>query len=523
MIKLMDSSLRDGGNVNNWEFGKKTISGIIKNLIEAKIDIIELGYLRDVQYSENITLYNTVSEAIHNVPLDKGNSEFSLMVQEDKWDWSKLEDCTGEIKHIRVSFHKTDIEEGLNLCLLVKAKGYICHCNPINIMGYNDAELLELIGRINGVSPEYFTIVDTFGSMKIDDLKRIDALLQNNLKSEIKIATHLHENLGLAYSLAQEFIGYFENKRDLFVDSSLLGIGRVPGNLCQELMVAYMINEKRATYEINPIYDAIDDFVAKIKKKHPWGYALPYALSATYNLHRTYAEYLVEKGKLKTRDICAILNSIIPSERVIFNQKYIEDLYKKYVDVDADDANDISALKKLLPSKVLILAPGRTIKKERSRVENFINNNNCFTISVNFDGDYVKPDLYFYTNPKRYSYDSENLNPEQIIATSNMLRESVNAKYVINYARFIKHNGKQSIDSVLMLIKLLKTAEVKDIYIAGFDGFTEKEMHYDSMLDNDYMDSYEYDTVKNILDWYAGDIQIKYITSSAYDNEGVNS
>lgn len=520
MIKLIDSSIRDGGNVNNWEFGKRTIKGIIKNLIEARIDIVELGYLRDGEYSDDFTLYNSVSEAKKNIPTDRGRSEFSLMVQEDKWDWSKLEECSGEINHIRVSFHKTDIEEGLDLCRLVRKKGYICHCNPINIMGYDDIELLELIAKINKVKPEYFTIVDTFGSMKIDDLKRIESLLQNNLLDEIKVAAHLHENLGLAYSLAQEFIGYFENKRDLFVDASLLGIGRVPGNLCQELMVAFMINEKKSSYEIDPIYDAIDDFIANIKRKHPWGYALPYVLSATYNLHRTYAEYLVSKGKLKTKDIRMILNSIIPSERVIYNQAYIEDLYNKYVDVYVDDEMDISALKQIFFDKrVFIVAPGQSIKKERKTIEKFLQCNDCYKISVNFDGDYVKPNMFFYTNPKRYSYDAENTNTDYVIATSNLLKESVNAHYVINYAQISNHNGRQSMDSVLMLIKLLQKIGVKEIYIAGYDGFVEKEMHYDSTLDNDYTDAYDYDMVKGILDNYARDISINYVTRSVYCND----
>ena len=93
MIKLMDSSIRDGGNVNDWKFGKRVIDGIIKNLVESKIDIIELGYLKDVTYTESKTLYNTVSEAKNNIPTYVGRTEFSLMVQEYKWYWNKLELC----------------------------------------------------------------------------------------------------------------------------------------------------------------------------------------------------------------------------------------------------------------------------------------------------------------------------------------------------------------------------------------------------------------------------------------------
>lgn len=520
MIKLMDSSIRDGGNVNDWNFGKRVINGIIKDLVEAKMDIIELGYLKNVTYSEDKSLYNTVTEAKNNLPENKGRSEFSLMVQEDKWDWDKLERCDGSIKHIRVSFHKTDVDEGLELCKKVMDYGYTCHCNPINIMGYNDIELLELISKINRVNPEYFTIVDTFGSMSLDDLKRIESLLQNNLSQNMKISAHLHENLGLAYSLAQEFISYFESKRDMFIDASLFGIGRIPGNLCQELIMSYLIRERNADYDINPVYDAIDDFIVSIKKKNPWGYALPYSLSAIYNLHRTYPEYLMEKGKLRTKDIKAILNSIIPSERVIYNQKYIEDLYQKYIDVDADDGKTKENLSKLLKNEsVMIVAPGKSIKNEKKRIEDFIRENKCIIISINFDGDYIHSDYSFYTNPKRYAYDAEKVDPEHNISTSNLLRDSVKAKYIVNYGRLSRHQGIYSDDSVLMLINLLSELEVKQVFLTGFDGFFSQDEHFDESLDNGYSNKNDFELIKGVINYYSKRMKINYITRSVYKND----
>lgn len=520
MIKLMDSSIRDGGNVNDWEFGKRVIDGIIKNLVESKIDIIELGYLKDVTYTESKTLYNTISEAKNNIPAYVGRTEFSLMVQEDKWDWKNLELCDGVIKHIRVSFHKTDIQKGLELCKKVIAYGYVCHCNPINIMGYNDKELLELIDSINEIMPDYFTIVDTFGSMKLDDLRRIESLLHNNLDLKIKVSIHLHENLGLAFSLAQEFISYFENKRDLFVDSSLYGIGRIPGNLCQELVIDYLNSEKQGDYDIDPVYDAIDDFIISIKEKQPWGYALPYALSATFNLHRTYPEYLMKKGKLRTKDIKAILKSIIPSERVIYNEKYIEDLYQKYIDMDADDSMTQKELENLLKGEnIIIVAPGDSISKEREKIERYLSKNKGIIISVNFDGNYINPDFYFYTNPKRYGYDCENIDLEKVIATSNLLKNSVKARYIVNFTRISKHKGVYNEDSVLMLIKLLIGVGVKKIALAGFDGFSGKVNHFDASMDNSYCEKDNNLEVKHAFALYADKVSMEFITRSFYQKD----
>ena len=39
-IRLLDCTLRDGGYINQWDFGEKTIKSIISRLIEAGTDII---------------------------------------------------------------------------------------------------------------------------------------------------------------------------------------------------------------------------------------------------------------------------------------------------------------------------------------------------------------------------------------------------------------------------------------------------------------------------------------------------
>ena len=517
-IKLIDSSLRDGGNVNDWNFGRRVLHGIIENLSEGGIDVIELGYLKNTEFDNNRNLYNTVAEAKTIIPEKDNNQEYSVMVQEDKWDWKHLEPCDGIIKHIRVSFHKYDIYEGLELCRLVKKYGYICHCNPINIMGYNDKELLDLIDKVNQISPSVFTIVDTFGSMTIDDMKRINSLLQNNLLETVRISAHLHENLGLAYSLALEFVSYFENKRDIYIDASLNGIGRIPGNLCLELIMNYLNREKNAFYNINYIYDAIDDFIAKIKSEHPWGYAVPYALSAMYNLHRTYPEFLMEKGTLKTKDIRTILESINPEEKVIFNQKYIQALYDNYQDVNIDDIDTLKMLKKIFKrKKIFILAPGESILHWENEIVNIIKRHNCIVVSVNFNHDFIPSDYVFFTNTKRYSYERKNINKEKLIITSNLLHQKIPAKYIVNYYKVSNIDGKRTTDSVLCLLNLLQSAECSKRYIAGFDGFRDKKNHFDVALDNSYHDPSHEIHVKDILEKHFCNMDLEYVTPTIYN------
>ena len=51
-VKILDCTLRDGGYVNEWKFGKKAIKHILFNLAKSNTDIIECGFLTNKPYDE---------------------------------------------------------------------------------------------------------------------------------------------------------------------------------------------------------------------------------------------------------------------------------------------------------------------------------------------------------------------------------------------------------------------------------------------------------------------------------------
>lgn len=197
----------------------------------------------------------------------------------------------------------------------IKELGYKVSINPINIMGYSDKDLLWIFEQVNEIHPWQFSIVDTFGSMRRRDLERIVSMADHNLAPDIRLALHLHENMALSFCLAQEFLDK-HLRRDLAVDGSLMGMGRIPGNLPIELIADYMNEYFGGHYNIDDLMDAIQDHIAPIKGNCAWGYTPAYFLSAKFNLHRNYAEHYLGKGDLTNRDINHILAAIAPNKRL---------------------------------------------------------------------------------------------------------------------------------------------------------------------------------------------------------------
>ena len=327
-LKLLDCTLRDGGYVNDWNWGYHTARAIIRFLTKAKVDFVEVGFLRNVDgYNEDVTVCNTIEELNRLLPENVGNTKYSAMAMRSNYDIGKLCPYSGRgIEMIRITAHDYDIEEGMDFARQVKEKGYKLSINPINIMGYSDERILWILKQVNSIQPYQFSIVDTFGSMKRRDLDRIVSLVDNNLDKNIRVALHLHENMSLSCCLAQQFVDKHLN-RPVAIDGSLLGMGRIPGNLPIELIADYLNDYADSAYDIDYMMDAIQEYIEPIKGKTEWGYTPAYFLSARFNLHRNYAEYYLKKGDLTNRDINHILAGFDREKATAFDEVYANDKY----------------------------------------------------------------------------------------------------------------------------------------------------------------------------------------------------
>lgn len=520
-ITLLDCTLRDGGHLTNNYFGKDVIYDIVKKLIATKVDVIEVGFLKDCEFDPDYARYNNVAEAMSVLPEKPNGVKYALLTQEDQYNDSKLEECNGDIEVVRVSFHDYDIQEGLDCAARIAQKGYKVYINPINLLGYSQEQVIELVKKVNAIHPYGFTIVDTFGSMRKNDLLRLYYLIDNLLTSDINLAVHLHENLSLSYSLAQQFVEIKSPTRDITIDGSLYGMGRVPGNLCIELIMEHLNYTCGANYNVDPAHDAIDAYIADFKKEFNWGYSCAYALSAQHKVHRTFAEHLLKKGKLCTKQINQILSMIEPSRRTKWDEAYIESLYAKYQDQMYDDTEDISQLENALKGKeVLLIAPGASIISNADEIVKFISNNDVVTICTNFMWDKCAPDYMFFTNFQRWeNYGNSETSGKKII-TSNLINDNIQSDYVVNYSDYAYSLNKLFDNCGVMLMNLMKKLAVKRIYLAGFDGFKgENDFYRDHMAIND-SDKYalNYD-VAEIIGSLRTQVPVQFLTPSLYERE----
>ena len=479
-VKLLDCTLRDGGYVNNWRWGFDSAREIIRTLTRAGTDIVEVGFLRNVeQYDPDVTVCNTIEELNRLLPEDPRHTMYSGMAMRSNYDISKLSEYSGRgIEMIRITAHDYDIREGMDFAREVKARGYKLSINPINIMGYSDRDILWILDQVNAILPYQFSIVDTFGSMRRRDLERIVSLVDHNLDPSIRVGLHLHENMALSFCLGAGVhrqapaAGYHRGRQPD-------GHGADSRQPAIELVADYMNEVLGSHYDIDELMDAIQDYIAPMKGETQWGYTPAYFLSARFNLHRDYAEHYLAKGDLTNRDINHILSVFDRSKATAYDPAYADRLYAEYQGRRVDDAAALEELKAAFAGKqVLVLAPGATLADPdtQSRLNALRADGADAVISANFVPGFLTPDFAFFTNSKRL--DKMGAFPCPAILTSNLRPEQPPEHCtVVGYDRLAGAFAQGS-NSVVMLLRLLSLCGASRVLLAGADGYVEGQPSY---------------------------------------------
>lgn len=537
-IDVLDCTLRDGGRIIDCAFGRDAIIGIGKKLKLAGINIIEVGFLRDcVNYDGNSTFFASVSEAnqvvyqiCSSIPIS--NEKYVLFMDYGLYEISNLEEAAViGVQGIRFGFTKKDLCENyadvVRHMEYIKSMGYDLYVQDVDTNGYAKDEFIELIRLVNKVRPISFGIVDTYGSMYLDDLEDIWKTIDIYLDKNIAIDFHSHNNMQMSFALAQRTIQIAQKKRRIIIDATLNGMGKCAGNLNTELIIDFLARKYDCDFDIDVILDAIDQYLFPIKKHIDWGYSVPAFMAGIYKAHPNNIIYLTEKYRLNSRDIKYIVSAIDEDKRKRYDYDNIARIYKKYCSNKIEDDKTIEKLRGLFLGKsCLVMAPGRTIEKYNDRICQYIKQRRPVVVCVNFVPQTLPYDYLFYANTIYWEKISDKVERSKCILVSNV-HSNTEDTYLVGYSRLMVEDSTLYDNSTMMLLNLLKCIEVKEITLAGFDGLREKERNYVNDTfphENKDMSCEEINKeIKKIVKQYRnkviGKIEMKFLTPSIYEDK----
>ncbi|MCR4925235.1 MAG: aldolase catalytic domain-containing protein [Clostridiales bacterium] len=528
-ISLLDCTLRDGGYINDWEFGHNNLLSIYERLVASGVEIVEVGFIDDRRpFDINRSIFpDTASIKKIYGSIQKKAPMTIAMIDYGTCDIKNIQPCSDSwIDGIRVIFKKHLMNEAMAYCAQLKALGYKVFSQLVSITSYDDQDLLKIARLVNEVEPYAVSMVDTYGLLTPNDLLRYYESLDKNVKQNVCIGFHAHNNMQLAYANALTFIQK-SVKRNVVVDGTLHGMGKSAGNDPIELVANYMNEKLGKSYDIDQMLEAIEESVIDIYHKYPWDYKTFFYLSAKNKCHPNYVSYLQDKSNLSVSDLDKLLSKIKPDDnKLLYKKEIAGDLYNNYKTNVCDDSKALADLSDYLKNReVLIIGPGKNIELQRDRVSAFVSEKNPIRVSINYFPSKVKADLVFVTNGRRFLemtetiLDGENKNVK-LLATSNITAKSQKFDFVVNREPLLERNENIIDNSFLMLLKVLKNANVKEVFCAGLDGYSDRE-------DNYFNPKMEYSFVKNeakkmnrhirnVLQEMEKDMKINFITYSHY-------
>lgn len=340
-IKLLDCTLRDGGYINNWIFGKDKIQNTIKSLEDANIDILEVGFIRNEPKDYNRTVFNSIEGITELISNKKKNVTYAAMAEVFRPIPMELVSERSEktIDAVRVIIWKDKhdengnvidaLQEGFEYCKAFVEKGYELFVQPARVEQYSDKEFVDMLDLYSQLNPRAIYIVDSWGTMYSKDVLHYLQLADKYLPKSISIGYHGHNNMMQAFANAVEFIRDDIN-RELILDSSVYGIGRGAGNLNTELMAKFLNENFNKKYDIRCFFEIYENMIKDLQKKYIWGYTPAYFISAFHHTNPQYATWYEIENQTKSIDIFDILSGMKEDDKVMYESKKAKEYLEKY-------------------------------------------------------------------------------------------------------------------------------------------------------------------------------------------------
>lgn len=340
-INLLDCTLRDGGYINNWRFGEEAIPDMIEKLEQTKVDVLEIGFLKNEPYQKDRTVFNSMEQVKALIPEKKSGIQYAVMcevVNPLPLDMlAPADDESADI--IRVIVWKTEhdkdgievdaLEKGFAYCRGIIERGYKLCVQPARVSQYSDAEFVSMVKRFSELNPVAIYVVDSWGTENAEKLLHYMHLADDNMPAHIALGYHGHNNMMQALGVSQAMIQ--ENfERDIIIDASVYGIGRGAGNLNLELIAKYMNEQYGKAYDLTPMLHVYNNYIQDIYAQEAWGYSIPFLITAMHKANPRCATYMAHELHLDNDAISYVLDHLPQKYKIIFDKKQIDAVLETY-------------------------------------------------------------------------------------------------------------------------------------------------------------------------------------------------
>ena len=324
-MNLFDNTLRDGGNVVGHGFSKELTVSIVKGLLAAGIQDIELGNCKGLGAYAQLNATNAPSDEeyfeVLKPYLPQGRIGMFMLAKCADEKTIKAAAEAG-LNFLRVGANAGDGAGSVEAVRMVKKAGLICRYSLMKAYVSTPEELAAEAKMLQDAGVDKITIMDSAGTMFPANATAYVTALKNAVS--IPVGFHGHSNLGLSQANALAAVAAGADE----IDCGLLGMARSAGNCATELAAATLKKEGYLPeVDLYKLLDYLDaDLIPAMKAYHYHVAVNPTDLML--GLSGCHSNYLPMFKKVAEEEHVSLLR-LIADVSAIDRKAPMEDLLRK--------------------------------------------------------------------------------------------------------------------------------------------------------------------------------------------------
>jgi 4-hydroxy 2-oxovalerate aldolase len=279
-----------------------------------------------------------------------------------------------------------------------------------------------------------------------------------------------------------------------WVDATILGMGRGPGNVRTEYLAPELKRLGRSNIDVMPLVNLVSRDFTNLQRKHEWGSNLYYFLSANYGIHPTYVMELTKDGRYAPAQIVGALEHLNEHGGAQFDRNRLVGITAGRV---VNYTGTFDATSWCAGKDVLIVGPGDEARTKKVELEQFIAQHKPVVFGLGaFSA--INPsliDAVAICHPERAALEATAISQLQcpVFAPSALLNElDITTKQPRDVGVAISDAGFSLAPTQATLPRLLSAAYAlalaaqggaKRVLVAGFDGFSVDDHRFQEMDD----------------------------------------
>ena len=503
-LKLLDCTLRDGGYYNNWQFDKDLINEYLKVMDEIKVDYVEIGFrfidkirtkgpcaYSDESFLKSLKIPKNLKIGIMINAADFVNSKDIISLAKKNFRPKK----NSLISLIRIACHHNEIKPALPLINWLKNSGYKVGVNIMQIPELSFKDIKNSALNIKKTRADILYFADSLGSLDAEKTEKIIKKIRLFWRGPMGI--HTHDNMGKAL---ENSISAIKNSVE-WIDSTVTGMGRGPGNTKTEYAILEFRNKKLDNDKLVNLLKLIKVYFDPMKEKYKWGSNPFYYYAGLNSIHPSFVQEMLGTNLFDTEDIYHNLNYL----STVGGKKYSNELIslgkKFYKNVNKGSWEPNRVIKN---KDVLIIGPGSSILSNKNKIIRFIKKHKPIVLVLNainpIPKKYIFAHIVCHTLRLLSDIDKYQKFNKYLITPyssfSKNIKSKIKSKNVLNFGLQVKNKKFKFEKNYVVLpnslaisyaLGISTSGEAKKIYLAGLDGYndnTPKKYEMDDLFQN---------------------------------------